>query len=249
MRERIWLFFYLPLYVLAKPLVPSLAESLIVLKNNDLAGDWWGVSPGDPHCSLLNPGGVCTPWVGAGRSWGSPGPNATGCGECCRWQQQPAPGLRPQLNLLQTPSITSVFVTPPHRLWINMVCLHGLGAASEHTGCCTEVGRWNSTWLLTSVPGFCEAWEPSFSSSSSSEHRGGQQPSSYVAGRHGEASWPSPGGDKRKHPPFGRCCHPPLAALIASAEVTSGYPVVPHYLCASSPAMEQAVCTQAGCWR
>ena len=49
------------------------------------------------------------PRAGAGGSLGSPEPHATGCGERCRWQQQPAPLLWPQLNLLQTPSITSSF--------------------------------------------------------------------------------------------------------------------------------------------
>lgn len=57
---------------------------------------------------------VSAPRAGAGGSPGSPEPHATGCGERCRWQQQPAPVLGPQLNLLQTPSITSsVFYPPP----------------------------------------------------------------------------------------------------------------------------------------
>lgn len=44
------------------------------------------------------------------RGPGPPGAAVTACRERCRWQQQPAPVVWPQLNLFQMASITGLFL-------------------------------------------------------------------------------------------------------------------------------------------
>lgn len=78
---------FLPLFF-GQALVPSLLEVLIVLGNNGFGG--WVCDGGEPAGLPL----FLIPCPDPRQAW-VPRAHASGCGECCRWQQQPAPVLWP----------------------------------------------------------------------------------------------------------------------------------------------------------
>lgn len=61
-------------------------------------------------CPSSCPASACDPPKAGSGARGPPGAAATARGERCRWQQQPARVAWPQLNLLQTASITVLFL-------------------------------------------------------------------------------------------------------------------------------------------
>lgn len=87
---------------------------LLSWRNNELAGAplraGQGWAPRQRAVPLSCPASTCNPPGAGSGARGPPGAAATACGERCRWQQQPARVAWPQLNLLQTASITVLFL-------------------------------------------------------------------------------------------------------------------------------------------